>query len=649
MSLEGKGYFIWQIDQTAPDARTLVTRAKEAGLKHVIIKIADGENPYPLKSDDENGAKEKLIADSIRALTGSGIEVWGWSYIYGTTPDIRNQARRLVQRMHQFGLEGVVINTEKLPNNPWTSDNAKAFMDELINGLAKAQIGNPQLALSTYRFPSQHPDFPFDDFMVFCQVMMPQVFWVARDGGDPVRSLQESFEEYTARYPTKEFIPVGAAFSQTVEAGENDYFWEARPDQITMFINQAAASNFPAASFWTWQSAWSKPAVWDAISSHPFTEEVKVITEAAKPVTPENDLETNTPTNQVAAVGLPDSADDDGEAIIKVGEPGYQEGIYAGTDAELVTFQRQEQTFTWVKAETTRSTAYAQWLPRITVDGEYLIEAFIPGINATTRRARYNVMGVVGQSATVVVELNQLAFSDEWVRIGIFELDGKHQFSGMVSLNNLVGAEANNDTQIAFGPIRWRKVERTGITAGFADGFDSPVGTPEERRSSKIWPGNWVDANPYLNYYFLGYHTGVDLNLPRDEDRGAPTYAIADGEVIYSGAAYNRDGSRSGFGNLIIVKHDPYRNPVTGEIIVAYSRYAHIKDIVVAKGARVRRGDHLATIWNIGTRAHHLHFDISTSGILQTNSGHWPGSRKSEVIKHYVDPFEFIKNNRPPF
>jgi murein DD-endopeptidase MepM/ murein hydrolase activator NlpD len=355
-----------------------------------------------------------------------------------------------------------------------------------------------------------------------------------------------------------------------------------------------------------------------------------------------------------AAVGLPDTPDDDGVAVIEVGAPGFQSGIYSGSDAELTAFIRGGKTFTWVRGESQRSSAYAQWTPRITKSGEYLIEAFIPGENATARRVRYHITGVVGADATTPVEVNQLNVSDDWARLGFFQLDGGHQFSGMVSLSNLVGAEATPDVKVAFGPIRWTRVERRGIQPGFADGFDSPVGTAAERRqpndqwgpTTAHWNGEWVDANPFLNYYTLGYHTGVDLNLPRDMDKGAPCYSIADGVVTYAGPVFNNDGRPSGFGNLVIVKHDPYVT-AEGEQIIAYSRYAHIKDWVVRVNQRVRRGDQLATIWNVGTKAYHLHFDISLSGVLQSRPNHWPGERRDEVIEHYVDPYTFIRANRP--
>lgn len=680
--LNGKGYFIWQIEKCAPDAATLVARAQDAGLGHVLIKIADGDKIYPI--GDNDGSKERLTRESIAALKSAGIQVWGWSFIYGSNPAPAAQAQRLVQRMHQLGVEGAVVNAEKLPNNPWTTENAKRFMGTLVEGLGRAGFANPMLALSSYRYISFHSDFPFDEFMLFCQVAMPQVYWVAKNGGDPVRNLQEAYSEYMNRYPGKVFIPTGAAYGEQQGTGTSSFYWEATAAQITMFLNQAQAMDLPAVNFWSWQHAWERPALWDAVSAFPLGQEIVPISVASTPptrdpnqlapsgtVTPGRVLPTTTtpPTTNTTvaipntpltpAVGLPDSADDDGEAVILVGAPGYQEGIYAGASAELSHFIRGNYQCTWVKGERQKSSAYAQWLPRISKNGEYLIEAWIPGVNATTRRARYHITGVVGQDSTIVVEVNQLNFSDDWVRLGFFELDGAHQFSGMVALNNLVGTEANTDTRVAFGPIRWRRIERTGVQPGFCDGFDSPVGTQDERRLPneqwgprkangpyQNWNGPWLDANPFLSLYFLGYHTGVDLNLPGDKDKGAPAYSIADGEVIYSGIARNRDGSVSGFGTLVIIKHDPYLSP-EGKVIVAYSRYAHMKDLVVEKGQRVRRGDPVGTIWNKGTQAMHLHFDISTSGILETNPGHWPGNRKNEVEKHYVDPYDFIRAYRP--
>ncbi|HLA44650.1 MAG TPA: peptidoglycan DD-metalloendopeptidase family protein, partial [Aggregatilineales bacterium] len=636
--LRGKGYFIWQIENCASDAATLVSRAVDAGLGHVIIKIADGSNIYPM--NDPDGSREKLTAESIKGLRNAGIEVWGWQFVYGANPGPEDKAKRLVQRMHALGLEGVCISTQHLANNRWTAENAQVYMDTLVNMLARAGIGNPQLALSSYRIPSQQPDFPFDDFMLFCQVAMPECYWIAKNGGDPIATLQAAYDDWFQQFPTKSIVPLGAAYGDNVTIGGETFYWKARTDQITMFLNQANAMNVEAVSFWSWQHAWQQ-GLWDAVSAYPFKSDLQPISIAQQPPggagTGTAATQPDVPTGSVtAAVGLPDTTDDDGIATIEVGAPGYQEGVYANTGAELSAFVRGGYLCSWVRAEQTKSTAYAQWLPRITKDGEYAIEAWIPGINATARSAKYHITGVVGQAATVVVQLNQLNAADEWVRLGLFELDGENQFSGMVTMNNLIGVESDPDTKVAYGPLRWTRIERGKVPAGYCDGFDSPVGTDSERRQGNNewgptinhWNGDWVDANPYLNYYFLGYHTGVDLNLPGDRDKGSPCYSIADGEVTFSGPAYNRDGSQSGFGNLVVIRHDPYLSP-EGQTIVVHSRYAHVKDILVQKGQRVRRGDQLATVWNIGTQAHHLHFDMSTTGILQDRPTNWPGSVKA--------------------
>lgn len=640
--LNGKGYFIWQIEKCAPDAATLTQLATRAGLGHVLIKIADGDANYPL--DDPSGVKERLTREGIQALRAAGIQVWGWTFVYGGKPEPEPQAQKFAARAKELGINGLCVSSVNLPGRKWSGAAATRFMQTLVTEAKNLGIANALFALSSSGSIRSNPEFPFDAFMEHCQFAIPQVYWIAKDGGDPVRQLQETFQDYQTRFPTKAIFPSGSAFAGDQNINGEKFYWEARTDQMNMFLNQAMAMNFAAVNFWSWQNALEKRHLWDAIAAYPYNKPV-----ASAPPVQVTAAPAAAAPSAAPAVTLADTTDDDGIATIGVGDAGYFQGAYENTGAELVSFERNGMKFTWVKGDLTRSSAYAQWVPRITKTGEYLIEAFIPGINATTRRARYHITGVVGQDSTVVVELNQNAYSDEYARLGIFQLDGGQQFSGMVSLNNLLKGDTTDNPQVAFGAIRWRKIERTGgIEPGFCDGFDSPVGTPEERRTSKVPPGGWYDANPFLNLYSLGYHTGADFNMGGDKDRGAPAYAIADGTITYSGQAFNRDGSPSGFGTLIVIKHDPYRAP-DGQVIVAYSRYAHMKDLIPKKGDRVKRGDKVGTIWNHGTQAHHLHFDISTTGMLESQPTNWPGSRRQDVVKHYVDPIQFISAHRPPF
>lgn len=173
--------------------------------------------------------------------------------------------------------------------------------------------------------------------------------------------------------------------------------------------------------------------------------------------------------------------------------------------------------------------------------------------------------------------------------------------------------------------------------------FASPVGSKIERDSGVIWPGGWIDANPFLTRYPLGnsfaIHTGADLNLNTptyDLDRNKPVYAVASGKVTYSGVPSN------GWQGVVVIRHQL----ANGQFV--YTRYAHLQpeEILVVAEDWVKVGEILGltgrNITTLGPGPYHLHFDISTSNILASQPGHWPGDNLNLVMQHYVDPKAWI-------
>jgi len=171
-------------------------------------------------------------------------------------------------------------------------------------------------------------------------------------------------------------------------------------------------------------------------------------------------------------------------------------------------------------------------------------------------------------------------------------------------------------------------------------GFDPPMGTAAERLSAQVWPGTWFDATGFATYYTTvgaAYHTGADLNLPGDVDRAMPVYASAGGIVTFS----NRGGGS--WGNLIVIRHDPLPD---GRIV--WTRYAHLQNPIVKEGDRVERGQQIAQIGNAdGQLAYHLHFDVATTSVLETNPSHWPGTNLTSVLNNYTDPRQWVIDHRP--
>lgn len=298
--------------------------------------------------------------------------------------------------------------------------------------------------------------------------------------------------------------------------------------------------------------------------------------------------------------------------------------------------------------------------------GRYRIEVFIPGKRATTRRAVFSVVqdllpGEEGETVLddrlVLVDMSEIF--DVWYTLGEYDLEPeKHSRIGRVRQYDL--SREDPPEEVSFGPVRW--VLLPDPAAGLLR-YDSPVGTAEERdgpfptgrvlfRKYPAWAGEWFDVNPFLTWYTFGYHTGSDLNLPgvSGADKGEPVYAVADGMVTYSGRAGT-------WGNIIVVEHaDGMVTHHDGHIErqPVYSRYGHVDDrIQVRAGESVARGQLLGYIGLAAgaTAGWHLHFDICYTDALKRRPSYWPNTRnsrdtiKAEVLRHFIDPFQFIRDN----
>ncbi len=309
--------------------------------------------------------------------------------------------------------------------------------------------------------------------------------------------------------------------------------------------------------------------------------------------------------------------------------------------------------------------------------GRYRVEVFVPGKHATSRRVIFTVahnfrveQGQPAYDDTLSV-VNMYDLFDVWYPLGEFDLDvGANPWSGRVRQYDLSLEEP--PMEMAFGPVRWVPMF---TQPGDAPKFDSPVGGQTEREGPfsmqpSKWVGSWFDSNPFLNWYFLGYHTGADLNLSMsaDADKNAPIYAVADGVVIYAGQGSGK------WGKIAVIEHPDAQVTLPNgqsQRQVVYSRYGHLSDqILIKKGDAVLRGQQIGFIGlALGvTSGWHLHFDISHSGMLKTRPSHWPDMTKVNALKaagktntkeyrdaqavilqavvaNYIDPLRFLKAN----
>lgn len=99
--------------------------------------------------------------------------------------------------------------------------------------------------------------------------------------------------------------------------------------------------------------------------------------------------------------------------------------------------------------------------------------------------------------------------------------------------------------------------------------------------------------NPFYKAYV--FHGGLDIIMTR----GTPVYATADG-VVAPGT-----GTFRTLGNLVVIDHG---NGYT-------TMYAHLDDVCVLRGEKVRRGQRIGSVGMTGSSyAPHLHYEVYKNG-----------------------------------
>jgi hypothetical protein len=228
--LTGKGMFIWKIQNCHNgDISEILRRAVEAKYSHVLIKIANGI--YSYNYDWER--KIDLVPPLIKALKSEGIEAWGWHYLFGDQPS--QEAQKAISRIRELGVDGYVLDAEGHYKGKFSS--AKTFMSQL-----KSSINNIPIALSSYRYPSYHPQLPWNEFLKKVDLNMPQVYWMKAT--NPGAQLKQSISEFKNMQYTPPIFPTGAAFTE--------WGWRPKLSEVVAFMQKAKDLNLSGVNFWEW-------------------------------------------------------------------------------------------------------------------------------------------------------------------------------------------------------------------------------------------------------------------------------------------------------------------------------------------------------------------------------------------------------------
>ena len=251
MTLQGKGFFIWKIrDCEHGSPQEIAAAARSAGLTHVLLKVADGNYPYNIDS------KTKLdqVPAVVEALRALGIQAWGWQYVYGFDPI--GEARIAIRRIEQFKLDGFVIDAEGEYKQPGRAVAARRYMKDL-----RKACPHLPLALSSYRFPSYHPQLPWREFLESCDYNMPQVYW--EKAHNPAAQIARCTREFNSLAPARPVIPTGPAY----KVGG----WRPSDADLHEFFDAVQKANLTAVNFFSWDECKRDlPNLWNIVAGRPW-------------------------------------------------------------------------------------------------------------------------------------------------------------------------------------------------------------------------------------------------------------------------------------------------------------------------------------------------------------------------------------------
>lgn len=240
-AMKDNGMFLWKAQNCADgEIAGIVAACKALGLRWVALKMGDAA--YGHTSSFVN-----MLA-AVKAFQAAGIRVFLWHYVYGgiwydknnvahtdgTPPE--QEATFALRQIAELKPDGYIIDAEREWKGFDAANRAKRFMNTL------GYLSIPT-ALTSYRFPSMHREFPFYEFAKRCDAHMPQVYWQTPSSTrGPVHELVRSVNELKAIIDMP-FSPIGRAYI-------GDGHPNPLPSEITDFAAKAIELGCDGISFW---------------------------------------------------------------------------------------------------------------------------------------------------------------------------------------------------------------------------------------------------------------------------------------------------------------------------------------------------------------------------------------------------------------
>ncbi|MEY2410171.1 MAG: hypothetical protein QOF48_2841 [Verrucomicrobiota bacterium] len=248
---------------------TLMAYYKSQGMKYFMIKVGTGSTNF-----NGSGSSWQLSSNLVYQAHAAGLWIFPYTRSYGD--DVQGEIN-MASACFALGADGWVIDAEAEWESSRLGANGPALATQYGNGL-RALFPTKFIAHAPFPIISFHSSFPYREFGLFCDTVMPQAYWKSIYGNNP-NAVGIMFTNMNNEYRTwqgnltgnwtnaiKPLAPIAQGYSpatnEITTGAEIDEFY----DRLRTNPNPASVTGYKGISFW--RADLHTPDMWPAIGTN---------------------------------------------------------------------------------------------------------------------------------------------------------------------------------------------------------------------------------------------------------------------------------------------------------------------------------------------------------------------------------------------
>ncbi|MDB6026971.1 MAG: glycoside hydrolase family 5 [Verrucomicrobiales bacterium] len=420
--------------ESVTNVPSLMSFYKSMGVDFIAVKAGTGADDFP---PTEPPQFNRSLVDAAHV---AGIKIFGYTRSNGK--NVPGEIA-LAARVYNLGADGFIIDAEAEWEPGTLGQHGGALAIQLCQGIKKA-YPNKFLAHAPFPVISLHAEFPYKEFGLYCDAVMPQDYWKSINM-TPTKMVARMDREWKAWHDSltgsdknaiKPLAPIGHGWNlsstKTVTEAEIMEFVAA----LNHDTNAVTPGGYKGVSYWRtdlhtaemWRGI-KKARIGDP-SSTPLVTSTSTVTETetALVTTPDPAPETK---NETAPVIVEDPEnvllDDTSPSVTFTGEwfPGRRpEG-------------RHGDSYKCANAVADEGTATATYHPQIPKAGPY--DIFI-WYNTAANRSTNALYLISGEGKTITKHVDQTMSGGDWVQLAS-NVPFSAGSAGFVAISNGTGED----------------------------------------------------------------------------------------------------------------------------------------------------------------------------------------------------------------